>query len=243
EGYAPSRYKPKYLKRYISLLAVLTTMWLYAVKQVSAQEAEPAATAVEDAKPRQTGATIPEYLRHSPLQVANHPRAGGKNSITLNDYRDKLIILDFWATWCKPCISSLYKLDTLQKQFAEELAVIPTTYETREKADVFIANKGWSLPSAVGNTILKKYFPHQSIPHQVWIKSGRVEAIVGPEYARANFIRDVLAGKHVAFRHKIEVPFDKSKPLFLNGNGGDGSNMLYQSVISRRLQAKVGGVF
>src|SRR5690606_6378245 len=28
-----------------------------------------------------------------------------------------------------------------------------------------------------------------------------------------------------------------------NGNGGDGSNMLYQSVISRRLQAKVGGVF
>ncbi len=234
EGYALS-------KIYFSLLAVATIMCLYAVKQVSAQEAEPAATAVANAKPLQIGDTIPEYLWHLPLRVVNHPRVGGKDTITLNEYRDKLIILDFWATWCKPCISSLYKLDTLQKQFADKLVVIPTTYEAREKAGAFIANKGWSLPSAVGDTILKKYFPHQSIPHQVWIKAGRVEAIVGPEYAHANIIRAVLAGKHVAFNHKIEVPFDKTRPLFLGGNGGDGANMLYQSVISGRLSAQVAG--
>ncbi|GGG94103.1 hypothetical protein GCM10007415_31450 [Parapedobacter pyrenivorans] len=223
-------------------MAVATIMCLYAVKQVSAQEAEPAATAVADVKPLQIGDTIPEYLWHLPLKLVNHPPAGGKDSITLNDYRDKLIILDFWATWCKPCISSLYKLDTLQKQFADGLAVIPITYEEEEKAEAFITNKGWSLPSVIEEANLKKYFPHQSIPHQVWIKSGRVEAIVGPEYARANMIRDVLAGKNVAFNHKIEVPFDKMKPLFINGNGGNGSNMLYQSVISGRLQARVAGV-
>ncbi|GGH01483.1 hypothetical protein GCM10007415_42010 [Parapedobacter pyrenivorans] len=228
-------------KIYSSLLAVATIMCLYAVKQVSAQEAEPASTAVANVKPLQIRETIPEYLWHLPLQVVNHPRVGGKDTITLNEYRDKLIILDFWATWCKPCISSLYKLDTLQKQFTDQIAVIPTTYEAREKAGAFIANKGWSLPSAVGDIILKKYFPHQSIPHQVWIKSGRVEAIVGPEYARADVIDKILQGQQVDFSQKSEVAFDAANPLFLNGNGGDGSNMLYQSVISGRLQARVAG--
>src|SRR5690606_14700910 len=104
-----------------ALAAIITTMCLYAVKQVSAQEVEPAATAVASTKPLQIGDTIPDYLWHLPLQVVNYSPAGGKDAITLNDYRDKLIILDFWATWCKPCISSLYKLDTLQKQFAGEL--------------------------------------------------------------------------------------------------------------------------
>ncbi|WP_262250238.1 zinc-dependent metalloprotease [Parapedobacter soli] len=47
--YALTRHKLRQYKiRYISLLAVLTIMCLYAVKQVSAQEAEPAATAVAD---------------------------------------------------------------------------------------------------------------------------------------------------------------------------------------------------
>src|SRR5690606_1371888 len=49
EGYALTNHKRKrYTIRYLSLLAVLTSMCLYAVKQASAQQAEPAATAVAD---------------------------------------------------------------------------------------------------------------------------------------------------------------------------------------------------
>src|SRR5690606_32564808 len=49
EGSALTNHKRKrYTIRYISLLAVLTSMCLYAVKQASAQQAEPAATAVVD---------------------------------------------------------------------------------------------------------------------------------------------------------------------------------------------------
>src|SRR5690606_538187 len=103
DRYALTKHKRKQTTiRYISLLAVLTSMCLYAVKQVSAQQAEPAATAVADIKPLQIGDTIPEYLWQLPLQVVNHPK--GQETITLNKHRGKLIILDFWATWCVLCL-------------------------------------------------------------------------------------------------------------------------------------------
>src|SRR5690606_22197853 len=58
------------------------------------------------------GDQIPDALWNTPLQVINHP--DGKDYITLNDYRDrKLIILDFWATWCGSCIKNFPKLDSL----------------------------------------------------------------------------------------------------------------------------------
>src|SRR5690606_23251256 len=41
------------------------------------------------------GDPIPEAGWHMPLPVVNHPK--GKDTVTLHDYRDQLIILDFWA--------------------------------------------------------------------------------------------------------------------------------------------------
>lgn len=39
------------------------------------------------------------------------------NTVTLEQYRGKVVILDFWATWCFPCRSSIPELVRLQKEF------------------------------------------------------------------------------------------------------------------------------
>ncbi|MEC3881615.1 TlpA family protein disulfide reductase [Parapedobacter sp. 10938] len=240
EGYALTQYnlKKRYI-RYISLLAVLTSMCLYAVKQVSAQGAEPAATAVTNIKPLQIGDTVPEFLWHLPLLVVNHP--GEKKAITLNDYRGKLIILDFWATWCVPCVKSLGKLDSLQGRFIDDIAVVPITDEDSQKAASFFEKREWSLPTATDGSILKQYFPHKSIPHQVWLKDGCVFAIPLPEYANGEVIASVINSEPVRIPMNEYVPLDKSKPLFLGGNGGDGSEMLYYSAVSKRIKPRIGG--
>jgi thiol-disulfide isomerase/thioredoxin len=36
-------------------------------------------------------------------------------------FNGKLMILDFWATWCGACISKFPKLDSLQKKYADKL--------------------------------------------------------------------------------------------------------------------------
>ncbi|MCT1524796.1 efflux RND transporter permease subunit [Sphingobacterium hotanense] len=51
------------------------------------------------------GDQIPDALWNTPLQVVNHPQ--DKKNITLADYKGKLIILDFWSTWCGTCVAAL----------------------------------------------------------------------------------------------------------------------------------------
>ncbi|WP_257670481.1 TlpA family protein disulfide reductase [Parapedobacter tibetensis] len=167
---------------------------------------------IDSIKALQIGDTIPEYLWQVPLQVVNHPE--GKQTITLADYKHKLIIIDFWATWCVPCIKSIEKLDTLQKEFKEAVAVIPVTYEDADKARPFFAARGWSLPTAVSQTMLRRFFPYRSIPHQIWIKDNIVSGITHAEDAiAANIHRMLQSDGHTLHTKRDILNYDKTKAI------------------------------
>jgi peroxiredoxin len=40
--------------------------------------------------------------------------------VTLEDMRGKVVLLDFWGTWCSPCVASVPALRDLQKRFSKE---------------------------------------------------------------------------------------------------------------------------
>jgi len=216
ESYAFAKNKPKQFKiRYTSLLAVLTTMCLCAVQQVSAQEAEPAATAVADIKPLQIGDTIPEALWNLPLRVVNHPEC--KKMITLNDYRGKLIILDFWATWCSSCIAAMPRIYQLGKEKAGDLIVIPVSSEPEKKVMSFLATnktvRELGLFSVANDKSLRTVFPHKLIPHYAWISpTCDVVGITTSERVNAQNVEIVLKGR-TDIPTKKEI--DPTKPLFL----------------------------
>ncbi|EHQ26569.1 TlpA family protein disulfide reductase [Mucilaginibacter paludis] len=163
-------------------------------------------------KPLSIGDTISENIWKAPLNIINE--LTGKKTITLNDYHNKkLIILDFWATHCVPCIKSLYRLDTLQDLFNQDVLILPVTYESSTKVKPFILKRGWKLPSVVNDSILKAYFPHIVVPHQVWIRDGKVISITSGEEATANHIQGAIDNTDIALHYKRDIAFNPTEPI------------------------------
>jgi peroxiredoxin len=52
--------------------------------------------------------------------IFNAPQLEGKGNISLGNYRGKVVYLDFWASWCPPCLNSLPDLEKLRGEFPEQ---------------------------------------------------------------------------------------------------------------------------
>lgn len=199
--------------------------------------------------PIQVGDTIPEKLMHLPLQVVNHDQ--GKDTVTLNDYRGKkLIILDFWATWCIPCVAMFPKIDSLQQVFKGDLFVLGVTAQQKEDIKDFLEKRQHAtgiqlaLMSAVEDRVLHAFFPQSSLPHYVWIDSkGKVLTITGPEDITAENIQKVLIGEPVTFKGKAigRVGFDLKKPFLFDETYLRGGKLLIQRSLTGFIEGVSGG--
>src|SRR5688572_653120 len=56
--------------------------------------------------------------------------------VRLTDLRGKPVVLDFWATWCRPCRASMPHLDAVQKRYEDRLVVIGLSVDENGGADV-----------------------------------------------------------------------------------------------------------
>jgi peroxiredoxin/YHS domain-containing protein len=68
--------------------------------------------------------------------------------VTLDHYRGKVVLLDFWATWCKPCIKALPDLEKLQTQYGDKgFTVLGVSIdENPKKVTQFVGSKKPSYP-------------------------------------------------------------------------------------------------
>ena len=167
-------------------------------------------------KPVTIGDTVPDI--HFQTMV-NHPSA----SVRLSDFKGKLVILDFWATWCTSCLHSFPKMDSLQNEFADRLQVLlvntKNTGDDLAKVEAFFRKwnhkygKELCLPSVVNDSIADQLFQHQLIPHYVWINGeGKIIAVTSASQVNATNIRSLLESGTASFLMKKDQ--DTGKPIF-----------------------------
>ena len=72
-----------------------------------------------------------------------------RHEVNLKDLRGKVVFLNFWATWCPPCLAEMPSLNKLYKVFqnnANVVFVIADVDGDYEKAKAFMADRQYSLP-------------------------------------------------------------------------------------------------
>ncbi|WP_316928476.1 TlpA family protein disulfide reductase [Pedobacter arcticus] len=165
----------------------------------------------------QIGDTIPAEIWNTPLKVVNHPE--GKTTIKLSDYKGKLIILDFWATWCVNCVKSFPEEDRLQKEFKDQIVILPVSTQKQSVISAFMQRdnptKGTSLTVVTDDQLLSKTFKHQLMPHVVWIDgTGHFVASTAASYVQTEKIQQVLKSEKLNWTMKRDfLEFNKADAL------------------------------
>lgn len=142
-----------------------------------------------------------------------------KGSGNTADYKNKLLIVDFWSTGCSGCVEALPKMEILQKRFKDKVVILPVTSENITYTHAFLKNNkytmGLKIQSVVEDQLFSNYFKFQYLPHEVWVYRGKVIAITDQQYVDEHNIQDVLDGKQINWPIKYDFSiFESKKPLF-----------------------------
>ena len=90
------------------------------------------------------------------------------NTVKLSDYKGKVVIIDFWATWCGPCRRGIPEFIELQSEYGEDkLVILGVSVDQGDLSVVpaFAKNYGINYPVLHANEdIQRKYGPIRSIP-------------------------------------------------------------------------------
>ncbi|MBI5848381.1 MAG: TlpA family protein disulfide reductase [Nitrospirae bacterium] len=101
-------------------------------------------------------------------------------SITLSDYKGKVVLLEFWATWCPPCKASIPGLIALHKKFEQKGFIIlgvsiDTDSDALEQVRRFAASHSISYPVLLADESMPKQYNVVSIPTSFLIgKDGKI---------------------------------------------------------------------
>lgn len=116
------------------------------------------------------------------------------NQISFESLNEKPIFLNFWATWCPPCIAELPSITELHEKYKDDVNFILVSNESRAKVRAFAKKNGFDQLLFFQNKTVPADFTSQSIPTTFIISKKGVVVLDKKGVARWNSgsIEDVL---------------------------------------------------
>jgi thiol-disulfide isomerase/thioredoxin len=113
----------------------------------------------------------------------------GSKKISLKSYRGKVVWLDFWASWCAPCLTAMPELEKLRKELpAKDVQIVAVNLDQDpKKALKFLAKNPIGYPSASDvKGGLPEQFGVKTMPTSYLIDRKGVVRLVHPGFRRGD---------------------------------------------------------
>jgi len=108
-----------------------------------------------------------------PVPTVSFARLSQTNIVSLTSFPSKIVILEFWATWCAPCLKLMPELQREAESISKQQDVLwffVSIDETTEKAALSIKRRGWNPANFLwADKSAIQAFGISAIPHMVVI--------------------------------------------------------------------------
>lgn len=86
--------------------------------------------------------------------------------VSMEQYRGKVIFINFWATWCPPCVAEMPSINSMYKDIdKDKIEVLMVSFDRSfEKAINYKANKGFDFEVYAPASAIPKMYESNSIP-------------------------------------------------------------------------------
>ena len=133
----------------IVLVSALIALLFFWTPEASAQTAHPS---VESTTIVKEGAQAPDFT----VEMFDGTK------VTLSELKGKVVLVNFWATWCPPCRNELARVEKeiIERFKGQEFVFLPISRgESKEKVAEFRNKMGYTFPMGLDTTqaIFKKY--------------------------------------------------------------------------------------
>lgn len=94
------------------------------------------------------------------------------DTVSVSDFKGKVVMIDLWETWCKPCLASFPTMQQLQEDYPEDfvvLAVTPGFMDTREDAQSFARENDYDFEYLMDSNGLHQKLGVQGIPYKIFV--------------------------------------------------------------------------
>ena len=127
------------------MLRTIVSIFLYAFMLPSANFALSAELDISEIQALREGNMKKLLFHEAPKPVSSEAFFDSEGaSVTLDEFRPKIVVLNFWATWCAPCRKEMPTLDALRENLAgvdfEVLAVATGRSSPEDAADFLLEN-------------------------------------------------------------------------------------------------------
>ena len=98
--------------------------------------------------------------------------------VNLDKHKDKVIMLNFWATWCAPCKAEMPHLQKIQNKYKDKFMLISISVdEARDKSKIkpFIKSRGYDFIVVHDDdrSLMGFYNPSMALPYNVILNHNR----------------------------------------------------------------------